>query len=296
MHYIFNAERMPEVIASNLEAFSWSFSHFFLWRAFRILFDCGEGAAIRLDDHVFRAEVLAFSHAHSDHCRGLLGFLEARAGLKGDNEKPLRVLYPGGLGSMPQWIDAAKEFCQQRGVDAVTFQAIEEGCPVPLRNGRVLTATTVSHEPEEHCLAYRIGRTRRCLKQEFRGRQSAEIAKLAEKCSRDELEEEKFECELVYSGDTDHLDREFCQGAHVLIHEASFLFADDADSEKGIHSNVGEALTCAAESEARALVLFHSSRRYSDHMFTMGVQSLIERTGLNCPVALIRGSYNLPTD
>jgi ribonuclease BN (tRNA processing enzyme) len=93
MYMLFNADKLPEAISSNLQGYSWSFSHFFLWRAFRLQLDCGEGAAIRLDDHVFRAEVLALSHGHSDHCRGLIGLLEARAGLMGDNDKPLTILY-----------------------------------------------------------------------------------------------------------------------------------------------------------------------------------------------------------
>jgi len=45
MHLLFNADKLPEAIASNLQGYSWSFSHFFLWRALRLQLDCGEGAA-----------------------------------------------------------------------------------------------------------------------------------------------------------------------------------------------------------------------------------------------------------
>lgn len=78
-----NCEHVPEALMESIQGFSGAFSHFFLWRPRGILFDCGEGCGVRMDDHVFRVEVLALSHGHSDHCRGLLGFLEARRLLKG---------------------------------------------------------------------------------------------------------------------------------------------------------------------------------------------------------------------
>jgi ribonuclease Z len=238
MHYAINRDAMPESIASNLQAFSWSFSHFFMWRAFRLMFDCGEGAAIRLDSHVFRAEVLALSHSHSDHCRGLIGFIEARAGLKGDNDKPLTILYPEGSTTMAQWIDPAMALCERRGIETIQFRPIGDGDSFALRNGRELKAIAVPHQPGDTCLAYRIGRTRRRLKPEFRSLPGNEIAALAKTRSKEELEEDWYECELAYSGDTERLDPDFCTGAHVLIHEASFLNPEDADSEKGIHAGV----------------------------------------------------------
>ncbi len=107
--------------------YSWSFSHFFLWRAFHLQLDCGEGAAIRLDDHVFRAEVLALSHGHADHCRGLIGLLDARAGLKGANDTALTILYPKQSALMADWIREAESFTARRGMAAVAFRAMDDG-------------------------------------------------------------------------------------------------------------------------------------------------------------------------
>jgi ribonuclease Z len=296
MQYVLNRDAMPEAIAGNLQAYSWSFSHFFLWRGGRILFDCGEGTAIRLDSHVFRAEVLALSHAHSDHCRGLLGFLEARAGLKGDNEKPLTIVYPAESAAMTRWIDPAKGLCERRGLEFVTFHPIRDGESVGLRNQRQLTARVVPHQPGETCLAYRIGRTRSRLKEAYRALAGPEIATLARTMPQHELKEDYVECELAYSGDTEHLDPAFCMGAQVLIHEASFLDAADADAEKGIHADVPTALQCAIDANVRALVLFHGSRRYGIDMFIAGIRAQIESMGVSVPVVLIRGSYSVLTD
>ncbi len=296
MHYVINRDAMPENIASNLQAYSWSFSHFFQWRGHRAMFDCGEGAAIRLDNHLFRTDVLAISHAHSDHCRGLIGFIEARAGLKGANEKPLTVLYPKGSVGMDQWIGPAMRLCESRNINTVHFQPFSEGERFSLQGDRELSATAVSHQPDETCFAYRIGRVRRRLKSQYRSLPGTEIADLVKIRPRDELEEDWFECELAYSGDTERLNPEFCSGAHVLIHEASFLNAEDADSEKGIHAGVSTALQCAIEANVRSLILFHASRRYETDTYVAGVRSQIEQIGLQCPVVLIRGSFNLPTD
>jgi len=40
------------VIEGNLEGYSGTFAHYMLYKPARVLFDCGEGAGIRLDRHV----------------------------------------------------------------------------------------------------------------------------------------------------------------------------------------------------------------------------------------------------
>lgn len=296
MHMLFNADKLPEAISSNLQGYSWSFSHFFLWRAFRLQLDCGEGAAIRLDDHVFRAEVLAISHGHSDHCRGLIGLLDARAGLKGDNDKPLTILYPKQSFIMDERIREAQSFADRRGMASVAFRAIDDGESFSLRNGRVIRAKAVEHQPGQQCLAYRVGRMRRRLKHEYAILDAAEIARLIRQEPRGTWEEEVFECELAYSGDTLRPEPDFFAGAHVLIHEASFVLPGDADPAKGLHADLQSVVAAARDAGVRNLILFHMSRRYEDDSALDDVRSVIQQSGFGGPVVLIRGSYNLPTD
>ena len=296
MHLLFNVDKLPELIASNLQCYSWSFSHFFLWRAFRLQLDCGEGAAIRLDDHVFRTEVLALSHGHADHCRGLIGLLDARAGLKGDNDKPLSVLYPKQSSSMDNWIQEAQSFASRRGMTWVAFRPLDDGESFSLRNGRVLTAKAVEHDARQQCMAYRIGRMRRRLRREYAALDAAEVSRLVRQAPRGSLEEEVFECELAYSGDTLRPAPDFFAGAHVLIHEASFVLPGDADPTKGLHADLQSVAAAAHDAGVRNLVLFHMSRRYEDDTSLDGVRSVIEQSGFLGPVVLIRGAYNLPTD
>ncbi len=296
MFLLFNAEKMPEIVASNLQAYSWSFSHFFLWRKFGIQFDCGEGSAIRLDEHVFRTDLLAMSHSHSDHCRGILTLLEMRSGLKGANDKPLTIVFPKDSKPMDQWIVPARDLAARRNLVNVRFFPIAAGDKMPLQNGRILEAIDVVHEKGEPCLAYRIGHQRKRLKKEYEHLDSKQIQALASKLPRSELEEVRYECELVYSGDTERMEPSFYNGAQVLIHETSFLYPEDADKQKGIHTDLKSLLPSVRDGGVRNLILFHSSRRYELDTLKTEIQKIIEDSSLNCPVILIRGAYNLLTD
>ncbi|MBN2269773.1 MAG: hypothetical protein JXN61_04110, partial [Sedimentisphaerales bacterium] len=158
MRLLFNADRVAEDIDNNLQALSWSFTHFLLWRGYRLQFDCGEGAGMRLDDHIFRVDTLALSHGHYDHCAGLLGMLHVRNGLMGATDKPLRIVYPAEAAMMQHWISEAQRFVRGRQLDHVTFCPIEDGQSFELRKGHVLEARRVPHLPDEPCLAFRVGR------------------------------------------------------------------------------------------------------------------------------------------
>jgi len=297
MHLLFNAEHVPEVIDNNLQALSWSFSHFMLWQAFRLQFDCGEGTGMRLDKHVFRPETLVMSHGHFDHTRGLLGLLNVRSGLMGATEKPLTIIYPDNATMMNRCISEARSFVARRQLDQVAFCPAEDGQRFALRKGFMLDTKSVPHVPGQPCFAYRVGEQRKRLRPEYRNLPGREIAELGKQGKREQIEETFFASGLVYSGDTEYLDRDFCREAHVLIHEANFLNAEDAELDReGHHSLVEDALRCAAEAKVKHLILFHISRRYENEELSQGIQKLIDCIGLECPVLALRGSFNLRTD
>ena len=297
MYMTFNCQTLPEIVASNLQGLSWSFSHFFLWKGGGVLFDCGESAGIRLDEHVFQADVVALSHAHSDHCQGLVGFLQVRTGIKGATDKPLTIAFPEGSGTMETWLAPARAFVEQRSLDNIRFEPCAEGLAVTQKRGRLLEARTVPHTLDQTCFAYRSGEMRRRLRHEYRNLSQHEITAIAQQGGCAQIEEPFFDCDLVYSGDTEHLDREFCRNARVLIHEATFLNPEDAKVDKeGHNSTVEDALRCAGESGVRNLILFHISRRYEPEELRTGICQLLEKTGVSCPVVVVRGAFKLPTD
>ncbi len=298
MHYLFNCDALPAEIADHVQACSFAFSHFFLWRPGNLLLDCGEGTAIRLDTHVFRADVLALSHGHFDHCRGMAGLLQTRAGLPGSARRALRVLYPAGSSSLEPHLAELREMIagSQGFLEPVEFQPLEPGRSVPLRNNLVLDACGVPHIPGEDCFAWRVRRISRCLRDEYRGLSSHTIRELRAERGDEAVLEKRFETLLVYSGDTPRIDPEFARGARLLIHEATFMNEDGHDHVRGTHATVASALRTARDAGVQNVMLFHMSRRYDGDELCRIVQLWIDRLEVTCPVVAIRGSLNLPTD
>lgn len=59
----------------------------------RVLFDCGEGCCVMIDDDVRETDLLLFSHFHLDHAAGFDSFFRANFDRPG---KPVRVMGPPG--------------------------------------------------------------------------------------------------------------------------------------------------------------------------------------------------------
>jgi ribonuclease BN (tRNA processing enzyme) len=65
-----------------------------LWhRRLHIVIDAGEGLALALGTNVFAPDVVAITHAHSDHVLGLPGFAGSRRFGKGAQDKPFTFVY-----------------------------------------------------------------------------------------------------------------------------------------------------------------------------------------------------------
>src|ERR1035438_2718073 len=70
-----------------------------LWvRPYRLLFDAGEGVALRLHNRVFAARYVLLSHGHLDHISGLPSLLNIRGAGLGDTTHPLTIVHPVGDG------------------------------------------------------------------------------------------------------------------------------------------------------------------------------------------------------
>lgn len=296
MHLLFNTPALPQRLIDNLQAYSWSFAHFFLWRPARVLFDCGESAGMRLDSRVFQAETIALTHTHFDHYQGLRGLLEVRAGIAGGKDKPLRIVYPQS-DTMESCLRSAREFCARRRQEHVTFEPLTDGQSVALSGKHRLVAHQVEHIAGQLCLSFCVESPGTRLRPEFAHLNKQEVGQLVREGRREELIEPFTRCEFAYSGDTRMLDPATCPDVDVLLHEATFLRVEDRLEEGAAwHATVAEALECAQQARARQLILFHVSRRYNPQELTDGIQSLLDERNLTIPVLVIRGGFNLPTD
>ena len=57
-----------------------------------------------------------------------------------------------------------------------------------------------------------------------------------------------------------------------------------------------QALRSAVASEARCLILWHLSRRYEADELRKSIQALVDETGYEKLVFVLRGSYQIPND
>jgi ribonuclease Z len=75
---------------------------------------------------------------------------------------------------------------------------------------------------------------------------------------------------ITVGGDGCPLEEEQVRGTKLLIHEATFLRADDYDAEEAgedighMHSTVEQVLRLARDAAVENLVLYHVSTRYTD--------------------------------
>jgi ribonuclease BN (tRNA processing enzyme) len=102
------------------------------------------------------------------------------------------------------------------------------------------------------------------LKPQYAELSGPEIKELHETLGREAATDEHVETLLVYSADTPNEPATRWGKPSVLIHEATFLDRETAESreQEARHSILPEVLSMAAEMQPAALVLTHFSTRY----------------------------------
>ena len=244
----------------DLTAFSRAmFSNWCWHEPFQLLIDAGEGLQLALGQKIWAPEVVALTHGHSDHVLGLPGFVASRKFAKGAQEKPLTVAFPDGNSGVlavrelvaRMW--SASEF-------PVTWQPMRAGGEIRLGRTRVLRAFATAHGGAEPTLGYAVLEERRRLKPEYSGRPEREIRDLARQGGRDGLMEPYRHVRFAHSGDSMPIDPAAVAGADLLVHDATFLDAEDRKWD--IHATTAEALEVGRAAGAGCLVLHHLSIRY----------------------------------
>jgi ribonuclease Z len=243
-----------------LEGFSRALYSNWLWhRPLQLLVDAGEGVHLAMRANIFAADTVAITHGHSDHVLGLAGLAGARRFGKGSTSKPWTVLYPeGSLG-----VAATRDLIAGlwRCVEfPITWIPLKAGGTHRLSQHRVIEAFTVQHVATEPAFGYRVVETRKRLKRELAEMPQKEVEQLSRTRGRDAVMEQHVHVVFAHSGDAMPVDVALVRHADLLVHDATFLGADER--REPIHATTEEVLALAHEAGVAALVLNHLSVRY----------------------------------
>jgi ribonuclease Z len=235
------------------------FSNWCWLEPFELVIDAGEGLQIALGQKIWAPSVVALTHGHSDHVLGLPGFIASRRFAKGAQEKPMTIVFPEGNSG----VLAVQELVQRMWPNEffpVTWVPIHAGDEVRLGKTRVLRGFSTSHGGSEPTLGYLVLEERRRLKLEFAEMPEAEIRARARDGGRDVMMERYRQILLAHTGDSMPIDPSIVARADVLVHDATFLDADDRKWD--IHATTAEALDVGRAAGVACLVLHHLSIRY----------------------------------
>ncbi|WP_263139078.1 ribonuclease Z [Pseudomonas sp. RIT-PI-AD] len=240
------------------------------------LVDCGEATqhqVLRTPLSLQALRAIHITHVHGDHCFGLPGLL-ASAGLLG-RTRALPIVAPRGI---EEWVRASLRMSHAHLPFALDFQATE-GLGEWRHDDLRVEAVALSHRVPSY--AYRFtearpdplldiarlerdgvprgplwGQLARGLDVVHEGRPLR--AEDYQRCTRPPR------C-VVIAGDNDRPDLlgDACQGAHVLVHEATYTraVAEDARADYG-HSSAARVAAFAESVGLPNLVLTHFSARY----------------------------------
>lgn len=240
------------------------------------LIDCGEGTQHQLlrtplTLHGLRA--IFITHVHGDHCYGLPGLL-ASAGMA-RREEPLEIIAPEGIEA---WLRNTFAMSHTWLPFELRFRAVET--LGQWRNSQVrVEATALSHRVPSYGYSFTEARPDPKLAidrlerdgiprgplwgQLARGFDMEHDGRLL--CSDDYLDYGRPPRRFVIGGDNDRpeLLAEACQGAHVLVHEATYSQAvTQATGNPFGHSTAAQVAAFAQQVGVPNLVLTHFSARY----------------------------------
>jgi len=235
------------------------YSNWLLHVPLQLLVDAGEGLQVALGPRLYVPTHLAITHGHADHLLGLPGFVAARRFSKGSREKPLSILHPAGTPEIEVVRDVIARLW--RGVDfPVTWTPLQPGDRVDLDRNRYVEAFRSNHGNGGPTLGYLVAERRRRLRAEWAGLPQAEIERRARAGHRADMTEEFSHVLFAHTGDAMPVAPAGIAGADLLVHDATFLDADDRKWD--IHATTEEALEVARDAGVGCLVLHHLSIRY----------------------------------
>jgi ribonuclease Z len=239
----------------------------------RILFDCGEGAQRQMQRSTGLVQVHAIylTHYHADHFLGLPGLLKTYD--LNDRSEPLRIYGPPGLtdlfttlGRIIGRLGYELDLVELQPDDVVEYGDYEIAPFEVEHRARAFGYAFGEHDRPGHldvekaeALGVPAGpELGKLTKGETVQGSAGPVA------PEQVIGEARRGRRIVITGDTRPCTNTklAAEGAHLLIHDASFGDEDVARAEETSHSTARQAAAIAADAEARMLALVHISSRY----------------------------------
>lgn len=247
-----------------------------------LLFDCGEGAQMRLIDAGLkptRIDAVFITHLHGDHYFGLMGLISTLSMM--DRENLLTIVAPAGLpelfdvlpGVDLEWLSFPVEFVELDGAfrKEVVFETDEFHVEARPLEHRTLTAGYRFEERPRpgHLDAERAKALGVSDYAHFRALKRGDRVRLPGGREIDPSEvvgPEQPGRSFAYVTDTRPCEngRILARNADLVYHDATFMEAFRSRAVETAHATAAEAATVARNAGAKKLLIGHFSARHAD--------------------------------
>jgi len=286
---------LADDIVSNLRGYSKAmYSTWFHYKPARMLLDAGEGVSSYMENFIFGVETVFLSHGHYDHIGGIGGMIHSRASARGDKEKPLAIYYPRG----DRMIELLRSYVARISDNVkydLDWRPAEPGEVISLgteKDRGLVQPFPVSHSARTVSLGYRLFERRGRLRRELVGLTTEQITAISKERGADAVTEQYEQTLLAYCGDSSPVDPDLVRGAEVLMHEGTFIEAEDRANEA--HSTVAEALEVAQAADVNWLVLMHISTRYPKRHLESMIRKIAAGRKFDRPLTMVMARHFTP--
>lgn len=262
------------------------YATWFYYKPDNLLFDVGEGVSLVMQNKIYAIDKILISHGHADHIGGLTGLLSSRASSMGDRNKPLIIYYPKGDRNIVKLKRYLEDALGKLPFE-VEWEELKEGACIELADNRNLETFAARHTANSLTLGYKIVERRTRLKANCRDMRKDELLAVIQKEGKSKVSETYNHTLLCFSGDSMPLEISIVQEAELLLHDSTFLKAEDR--EEDTHATLSEIFELACKAKVCALALFHFSARYRHQEILKTIRRYIEERRILFPVF-----YQLP--
>ena len=288
-----------------------------LWfNDWKILIDAGDGVSQHLGYKLRKIDTVLLTHAHRDHIGGIFQVINQRG-----EAGPFVIAHPASGKSWQQIEKFSLGFNPGSSHQAI-WRPLEEGDWLETGvEGRLIQCFRTKHFSNDEAqnaprsVGFHLIWRKNKVKPEYLQLSQKELDAVRLEIGEREIQDSRYdnlsekdrnstkmrlgalgitapvdEKIVTVSGDGQPLSVEEVVGAQLLVHEATFLRADDYDAEEAgedvghVHSTVFDALQLARDADVPNVVLYHISTRYTDAEIRDAVREIAAQLELKAKV------------